>query len=213
MIVLDPKKRYSAKQILAHPWFEDDETEENESIDPAVLMCLKNFKCNSTFIRGLLHILVNITYNDKNSDLLGQFEQFDYSKNKIITKSDLMKAFKLNNFMMSEHEIDRIITRVSFSSNGFIGYTDFIVATYHHFRNLDSINSTNISLRSPEIITSLFNTFDSYAKGYITRNDIKREFLKIGKMLSHEEITVIMDRYGTKTDYRLYIDDIQRILC
>ena len=58
LLVKDPKKRYTAKEALEHPWFQMEPEQNPRPLDTQIMERLKNYKSKSKFYNEALNALV-----------------------------------------------------------------------------------------------------------------------------------------------------------
>ena len=80
LLVTNPKKRYTGKEALDHPWFKNlhsGQNSERKIGDPAVsvevINRLRNFKGVSKFKRAAMNVLVKMANEEEVADLRKQF--------------------------------------------------------------------------------------------------------------------------------------------
>ena len=65
--------------------------------------------------RATKHFDIKISPDSLKTHILEHYERLDFSQNRMITKEDLIKAYKQSGFEVSENEIDQIIKHADFS--------------------------------------------------------------------------------------------------
>ena len=198
MHMISPEKeRYTAKQVLEHPWFKNASTEPLNSLnfDPVL------FK---GFVRGpamkkmsLLYIASRLDENEI-ENLKKVFKSFDKCSDGQITYDELKQGLiQFNNSKLTENEIKDLFSQIDVDQNGKIDYTEFIAAT---------VQESNYNKK--EKIFEAFSMFDKDNSGFITKDEILNA-LKAQKSQEKEIEKYIqdVDKNGDgKIDYKEFVE-------
>ena len=129
--------RYSAKQVLEHPWLKNAKKTplKDFQFDPMFFAEYVN-SCNLKKI-SLLFIASRLNDNEIN-DLKKVFEAFDDSRDGQISFSELKQGLlELNSTKLTEEDIYYLFKSIDVDKNGRIDYTEFIAATISKKRHLN----------------------------------------------------------------------------
>jgi calcium-dependent protein kinase len=198
MHMISPEKeRYTAKQVLEHPWFKNASIEPLNSLnfDPVL------FK---GFVRGpamkkmsLLYIASRLDENEI-ENLKKVFKSFDKCSDGQITYDELKQGLiQFNNTKLTENEIKDLFSQIDVDQNGKIDYTEFIAAT---------VQESNYNKK--EKIFEAFSMFDKDNSGFITKDEILNA-LKAQKSQEKEIEKYIqdVDKNGDgKIDYKEFVE-------
>ena len=198
MHMISPEKeRYTAKQVLEHPWFKNASTEPLNSLnfDPVL------FK---GFVRGpamkkmsLLYIASRLDENEI-ENLKKVFKSFDKCSDGQITYDELKQGLiQFNNTKLTENDIKDLFSQIDVDQNGKIDYTEFIAAT---------VQESNYNKK--EKIFEAFSMFDKDNSGFITKDEILNA-LKAQKSQEKEIEKYIqdVDKNGDgKIDYKEFVE-------
>ena len=198
MHMISPEKeRYTAKQVLEHPWFKNASTEPLNSLnfDPVL------FK---GFVRGpamkkmsLLYIASRLDENEI-ENLKKVFKSFDKCSDGQITYDELKQGLiQFNNTKLTENDIKDLFSQIDVDQNGKIDYTEFIAAT---------VQESNYNKK--EKIFETFSMFDKDNSGFITKDEILNA-LKAQKSQEKEIEKYIqdVDKNGDgKIDYKEFVE-------
>jgi calcium-dependent protein kinase len=163
------KERYTAKQVINHPWFK------NASNIP-----LTDLNFDSNFFENYLHgsplkkvsLLFIASRLDENEikDLKKVFEAFDKEKDGQISIDELQKGLlQLKSTRFNNEEILNLFKTIDVDKNGRIDYTEFLAATLQERNYLQK-----------EKLFEAFCVFDKDKSGRITKNELM-EVLKTQK--------------------------------
>ena len=107
-----------------------------------------------------------------------------------IHADELAEAIDKSEIQLSNEEIKKIIKEVDYQGNGKINYSEFMAAT---------INVSSVLNESK--MWALFKQFDTDDTGFITKENMKDAFKKLGKHITDKEINEAMKQHDTtKTD-------------
>ena len=191
------KERYTAKQVLEHPWFK------NASNVP---LSATNFDISffKDYIQGsaikkvtLLFIASRLDENEINN-LKISFEALDKHKNGQISYEELKQGLlKLKSIDMNDKEIKNLFDLIDADQNGKIDYTEFLASTLQKQNYLKK-----------ERLWEAFCNFDKDNDGNITKEELLQA-LKAEKTQEKEIEKYIkaVDKNGDgKIDYKEFLE-------
>ena len=131
----DTEKRYSAKEALAHPWFEKFggrslySNFKREEIEPYINN-LFNYSFNSKIQQLVIAFLVhNLPSDDSSIIVLKLFRYFNKSGNCKLTKEELMNGlYDYRDKNEVNKVVDHLFTLLDGDNNGYIEYEEFLRA-------------------------------------------------------------------------------------
>ena len=154
-------ERYTARQVLDHPWFKNAKTTPLSSLnfDPAFFV---------DYVKGCelkkISLLFIASRLDENEiiNLKKYFEAFDKCKDGQITFEELKQGLtQLKSNKLTENDLKELFNLIDVDKNGKIDYTEFLAATiqkYNYLRN--------------ERLFETFCMFDKDNSGQITKDEI-----------------------------------------
>ena len=170
MLTLDPKKRYSAAECLAHPWFEryKDKSASNKNLAKNVCANMKKFKNSSKLEQATIGVIVNqLVSKDERKELLKQFQDWDKNGDGVLSREEIIEGYRKTYGAVDENEIDNMIHIIDLDGNGVIDYNEFLNC---------AINKEKIL--SNERLEIAFKTFDTDGSGKISVDEIMDIFTK-----------------------------------
>ena len=170
MLTLDPKKRYSAAECLAHPWFEryKDKSASNKNLAKNVCANMKKFKNSSKLEQATIGVIVNqLVSKDERKELLKQFQDWDKNGDGVLSREEIIEGYRKTYGAVDENEIDNMIHIIDLDGNGVIDYNEFLNC---------AINKEKIL--SNERLEMAFKTFDTDGSGKISVDEIMDIFTK-----------------------------------
>ena len=196
-MIAPEKERYTAKQVLAHPWFSNSNTTPLSELNFDSSFFIDYVKASRLKKISLLFIASRLDQNEIN-DLKKTFEAFDKSKDGQITFEELKKGLiQLKSNKMTEKEIKELFEMIDVDQNGKIDYTEFLAST---------IQKKNY-LRKERLLEA-FCVFDKDNSGQITKDELLQA-LKAEKSQEKEienYITAVDKNGDGKVDYKEFLE-------
>ena len=174
-MIVPENERYTAEQVLAHPWFKNASDVPLSSIEFNDQNLFMNF-VNGSFIKkmGLMFIASRLDENEINN-LKNVFSAIDKGKDGQISFEELKKGLlEIKSSHLSEEELKKVFESIDVDKNGKIDYTEFIAAT---------IETANYYRQ--ERLLEAFENFDKDGSGQISKSELL-ETLKAGKCQEKE---------------------------
>jgi len=166
ILMIEPKKRPSIKEILLHPWFEDNYsgrmTESEIKSSNEILQNIINFKSSDIFGHALLtYIVSQVGIDYSHNEYLALFKAMDTDNDGKLTKYELLSVY-LDHLSSKgtkglHNKIDELIKAIDTNKSGVIDYTEFLVAA---MKNKEFLNR--------EKLNSVFNLLDENGDGHIS---------------------------------------------
>ena len=151
--------RYSAEQVLNHPWFSKESLNLKHMISKSNIMELQNYKSTNDFKRFILTCLANRLKEEEIKELKETFCEMDINKDGTLTPEEVKSS--LNKFM-NENEIKKMFEEIDINNSNKIEYTEFISALIEKKEYLKE-----------EKLLEIFKTLDKDGNGKISKNEIK----------------------------------------
>jgi calcium-dependent protein kinase len=164
--IYDPNQRISSKEALNHPFFKNEIMENLYiNLDPEIenktkeaILSLINFSYESKFFQAVITYLVhNFIPKEEENKLKNVFLSIDSDFDGKISRNDLRRMLKKFEINISNEEFQKIIERVDFDNDGYIGFPEFLQAT---------VNLNN--LFTEENLKIAFNSFDIHSDGTVS---------------------------------------------
>lgn len=163
MLNRDPKTRFTAHQVLCHPWIVDDTVAPDRPLDSAVLSRLKEFSAMNKLKKMALHVIAERLSEEEIGGLKELFKMIDADNNGTITFEELKIGLRRVGAELTEHEIQALMEAADIDNSGSIDYGEFLAATVH-------LNK----LEREETLVSAFAYFDKDGSGYITIDELSQ---------------------------------------
>ena len=199
LLIMDPKRRYSAQDALNHTWFKDHKSKEkfnqikDENTLKKLLANLKAYKRDSIIQETALAYLVhNFPQMKDVVNACKLFNQIDINGDGKINKQELLKG--LQNKMNSpnlEQDVEQIYKNIDMDNNGYIEYEEFVRAAVSKEKFI-----------SENVLRYAFRYFDKDNSGEITFDEIEEVFKESvsDKEKVHDSLKKIISEVDTNGD-------------
>jgi len=176
LLVVDARKRLTAKEAYRHTWCQDNSVESERqdrrqsytsrlTDEEFIELCKKNFEKyagSCELKRYALNRLAHTCTSEEIRSLHKQFKKFDQIGNGVILKSEFVDTMKSLGYI-DEESMEDLFCKLDVFSDGSIQYTEFIAAILEMKGDI-----------ADDKIVEVFNQFDVDRSGYITKE--VREF-------------------------------------
>ena len=127
-MLVKEEDRYSAKEVLAHPWFSivNNYKDKNLNIDHTIF---KKYAEEKTLIKIVLYFIATRLNEKEINELNELFKKFDKNMDGQISYEEFENSFmeyQTQNNIFTQNDIKNIFNAVDFNKNGMIDYSEFI---------------------------------------------------------------------------------------
>lgn len=160
-MLVPENERYTASQVLAHPWFNIMKKKElqNLNFNPKHF---KEFFCLNKLQKAVSVFIASRLNDNEISDLRESFKAFDLNKDGEINYSEFVEGLKnLKSDLVKDEKIASYFSAIDTDKNGRIGYTEFLAACL-----------SKKHLLKEEKLFEAFSSFDKDHNGKITKDEI-----------------------------------------
>ena len=189
-------ERFTAKQVLGHPWFKNASYMPLSSLNFKTSFFLDYFKGSYLKKMTLLYIASRLDENEI-QNLKKVFEAFDKSKDGQISYDELKQGLiQLKSCNIKEDDIIKLFKSIDVDQNGRIDYTEFLAATIQKGNYLRN-----------ERLWEAFCMFDKNKDGFITKEELSQA-LRADKSMEKviEKYIKAVDINGDgKIDYKEFL--------
>ncbi|KAI0507789.1 hypothetical protein KFK09_013917 [Dendrobium nobile] len=196
MLNRDPKLRFTAHQVLCHPWIVDDTVAPDRPLDSAVVSRLKHFSAMNKLKKMALRVIAERLSEEEIGGLKELFKMIDTDNSGTITFDELKDGLRRVGAELTEHEIQALMDAADIDNSGTIDYGEFLAATLH-------LNK----LEREENLVSAFSYFDKDGSGYITIDELSQACKDFGLIDAHldEMIKEIDQNNDGQIDYAEFV--------
>lgn len=175
MLKFDPDKRISSSEALNHSWIKNltEGINVDENLATGALMNLKEFRAERKLQQAVCTFMVSqMATKEEMEELQKAFSSIDKNGDGKLSREELLTGFtEIMGETAAGDEVERIMNLVDTDQNGWIDYSEFVMAT---------LNKKN--LLSDERLEAAFRIFDKDNNGFIDAQEI-RAVLGKGKNL------------------------------
>ncbi|KAH7300250.1 hypothetical protein KP509_24G053300 [Ceratopteris richardii] len=196
MLVRNPQKRYTAHQVLCHPWIREDGVAPDQPIDSAVLSRMKQFMAMNKLKKIALRVIAESLSEEEIAGLKEMFKMIDTDNSGSITFDELKTGLRKLGSSLMDTEIQTLMEAADVDNNGTIDYGEFIAATLH-------LNK----LERDENLYAAFSYFDKDNSGYITVDELQQVCadFNMGDVSIDELIREVDQDNDGKIDYNEFV--------
>ncbi|CAG9330886.1 unnamed protein product [Blepharisma stoltei] len=167
MLEIDPDRRVSAREALAHPWLLNAARFQiDQNAARSALGNLKSFRAEQKLKKvTLAYIASQLATKSEREEMVELFESLDTDENGTLSREELRHGFELifgSDFEDIDGEISRIMDEADVNRSGEIDYNEFITACL-----------SRQNLLSRKRLEAAFKAFDLDGSGTISADELK----------------------------------------
>ncbi|KAG6545153.1 hypothetical protein Mapa_013418 [Marchantia paleacea] len=179
MLEADPKSRYTAQQVLQHPWLQNAKKAPNAALGDAVRARLKQFSAMNKLKKKALRIIAEHLSGEEIEGLRDMFQMMDTDNSGAITFEELKAGLQKIGSQLAESEVRLLMEAADVDGNGTLDYGEFVAASIHLQR-----------MDNEEHLQKAFAHFDRNGSGYIDMDELREA---LGDDLGPNDTDVIQD--------------------
>uniref|UniRef100_A0A7S2QUB8 Calcium-dependent protein kinase n=1 Tax=Chlamydomonas chlamydogama TaxID=225041 RepID=A0A7S2QUB8_9CHLO len=191
MLCRDPKKRFTAEQVLKHPWMKEHGVATDEAFIPEVLTRLRTFAKMNKLKKEALKVIAKSLPTQELQGIKEMFSAIDEDNSGTITVDELREGLRKKGAALAFQEVAKIVDQIDVNGNQKIDYEEFLAATIH----LNKLNRE-------EVMVEAFKYFDKDNSGFITRDELEEALKEVGEDVS-EVIDSILSAVDTNNDGKI----------
>jgi calcium-dependent protein kinase len=196
LLEMDPKKRISAEQCLAHPWLTKRAQMSKSPLSANVVESLKTFgKMNKLKQTAIDVIAFSLTQNQM-KHLREAFKSMDKDNSGVIGIEEFHHA--LSDSGTSKAEIDELFTAIDRDGGGTISYSEFVAATVSRQNYL-----------TEERLRAAFDRLDVDKTGDISLTDLKAV---MGDMYNEDALKAMIGQADIHDDGKIHYEEFLEIM-
>ncbi|GFZ09261.1 calmodulin-domain protein kinase cdpk isoform 2 [Actinidia rufa] len=201
MLVRDPRRRLTAKEVLCHPWVQDHGVAPDKPLDPAVLSRLTQFSAMNKLKKMALRVIAGCLSDEEIAELKEMFKTIDADNSGQITFEELKAGLKRYGANLNESEIYDLMQATDLDNSGTIDYGEFIAVTLH-------LNK----IEREDHLFAAFSYFDKDGSGYITQDELQQACEEFGLVdIRLEEMIQEVDQNNDgRIDYNEFVAMMQQ---
>lgn len=193
LLVVDPDKRLSACQAIAHPWIAERAKSSTEVVvDNSIVDSLRSFAQASQFRRACMSMMAWTLSNEERAQVRAAFVEIDTDHTGTIKLVELKQVLE-EKLQVTDEEVRRIFGALDANNNEEVNYSDFLAA----------MMSSRIALHD-HLVLQTFRRFDVDNSGDITAENL-REVL--GSCCTEEEAEDLIREADISGDRRISFEE------
>jgi len=190
LLEVNPKKRITAEQALAHPWIASRQSA--PEVDIGIVDNLRQFGQASKFKRACLTMMAWSLSNEERAKVREYFVAMDTNKHGTITLGEL-KAVMIEKFHIPDEETKAVFEALDSNHDDTIHYSDFLAAML----------TSRIALHG-DLLQTAFKRLDADNSGYITVENLKQV---LGDQYQGEDVSNMIKDADLLQDGRVSFDE------
>ncbi|KAL8167007.1 hypothetical protein V2J09_008506 [Rumex salicifolius] len=163
MLEKDPKRRFTAYQVLCHSWIVDDNVAPDKPLDSAVITRLKQFSAMNKLKKMALRVIAERLSEEEIGGLKELFKMIDTDNSGTISLDELKVGLRKVGSDLGESEIKALMDAADIDHNGTIDYGEFLAATMHMNK-----------IEREDNLMAAFSFFDKDNSGFITFDELQQ---------------------------------------
>lgn len=180
MLVMDPRKRYTAEQALHHRWVEKlAPNASNTVLSSSAFENLKAFRSQNKLKKAALTVIAQQLCEDSIKDLKEMFYALDKDGDGTITVEEMQEGISKMGIDIPPN-LKQIMEQVDSDGSGVIDYTEFLAATLDKRQYIQE-----------DVCWAAFRVFDLDGNGKITKEELAQ--VLNGSSSNVENIEEVMD--------------------
>lgn len=168
MLIRDPRRRLTVREVLCHPWVQDG-VAPDKPLDSAVLSRMKQFSAMNKLKKMALRVIAESLSEEEIAGLKQMFKMLDADNSGQITFEELKAGLNRVGANLKESEIYDLMQAADVDNSGTIDYGEFVAATLH-------LNK----VEREDHLFAAFNYFDKDGSGYITPDELQQACEEFG---------------------------------
>jgi calcium-dependent protein kinase len=187
-MICDPDKRYSAQQVLEHPWIVKKAPNAKANLTDLNVQTLKKYRGEHKLKKAVLTFIASRLNDEEVKNLNGIFENLDENKDGTLTFNEVKKGIEKLGKNELGVDVEEIFKSIDTDGSGRIDYTEFLAAC---------INQK--SFLRQERLNEAFQMLDKDGTGKITKEEIKKA-LKLDNDVDENVLNQLIKKYDLNGD-------------
>jgi calcium-dependent protein kinase len=208
-LVLDPKARMTAEQLLQHPWLvEHMPTMKATPLSAVALESLKSFRSRGKIQKIALNMIAHFVEDEKVEDLHKMFETLDENNDGTLTIVEIKNSLEKLECAELVNDMTELMKSLDNDGSGKVDYREFIAATMNK----------KVAL-THDYVWQVFKQFDTDHTGSINKDNLAT-ILTSGSVtkftqvvgLAKQEIEELMTKYDKDQNGVIDFDEFMTLL-
>ncbi|XP_042473609.1 calcium-dependent protein kinase 20-like [Zingiber officinale] len=176
MLDPDPNKRFTAQQVLDHPWLQNVKNAPNVNLGETVRARLQQFSVMNKFKKKALRVMAEYLSEEEAADIKEMFQKLDINKKGSISLEEMKFGLHKLGHQIPDADLQILMDAADVDRSGTLDYSEFVAVSIH-LRKIEN----------EEHLHKAFSYFDQNKSGYIEMEEL-RDSLADDMGPNHEEI-------------------------
>ncbi|XP_022727668.1 calcium-dependent protein kinase 10-like [Durio zibethinus] len=190
MLEPDPKKRFTAKQVLEHSWLQNAKKAPNVPLGDIVRTRLKQFSVMNRLKKKALRVIAEHLSVEEVEVIKDMFTLMDTDNDGKVSYEELKAGLRKVGSQLAEPEIKMLMEVADVDGNGVLDYGEFVAVTIHLQK-----------MENDEHFRRAFMFFDKDGSGYIELDELRDALADV------DVLNDIMREVDTDKDGRISYDE------
>ncbi|KAK9671034.1 hypothetical protein RND81_12G002300 [Saponaria officinalis] len=201
MLDPDPSRRYTAQQVLEHPWLLNSKKAPDVSLGETVKARLRQFSVMNKLKKRALRVIAEHLSKEEVAGIKERFALMDTGKRGKIGADELKAGLYKLGHQISEADVHILMEAGDANKDGYLDCGEF-VAIAVHLKKMDN----EVHLREA------FSFFDQNESGYIEMEELRKALADELEINSEEVINAIMRDVDTDKDGRISYEEFAAMM-
>ncbi|KAM3294792.1 hypothetical protein ACQJBY_037587 [Aegilops geniculata] len=196
MLEMDPRKRLTARQVLAHPWLQDAKKAPNVPLGDVVRARLKQFSVMNRFKKKAMRVIAEHLSAEEVEVIKEMFALMDTDNNGRVTLEELKAGLARVGSKLAEPEMELLMEAADVDGDGYLDYAEFVAITIHLQR-----------LSNDQHLRKAFLFFDRDSSGYIERPELANALADDSGKADDAVVDHVLQEVDTDKDGRVSFEE------
>ncbi|KAE8819594.1 calcium-dependent protein kinase [Hordeum vulgare] len=196
MLHMDPRKRLTARQVLAHPWLQDAKKAPNVPLGDVVRARLKQFSVMNRFKKKAMRVIAEHLSAEEVEVIKEMFAFMDTDNNGRVTLEELKAGLARVGSKLAEPEMELLMEAADVDGDGYLDYAEFVAITIHLQR-----------LSNDQHLRKAFLFFDRDSSGYIERAELADALIDDSGKADDAVVDHVLQEVDTDKDGRVSFEE------
>ncbi|XP_073021883.1 calcium-dependent protein kinase 8-like [Primulina eburnea] len=201
MLDPDPSRRYTAQQVLEHPWLQNAKKAPNVSLGETVKSRLKQFSMMNKLKKKALKVVAEHLSVEEVAGLKEAFEMMDSGKKGKIHLEELRVGLHKLGHQIPDDDLQILMESADVDGDGTLSYGEFVAVSVHLRK-----------MANDEHLHRAFSFFDRNKSGYIEIEELRDALSDDGDANTEEVISAIMHDVDTDKDGRISYEEFAAMM-
>ncbi|CAD6207231.1 unnamed protein product [Miscanthus lutarioriparius] len=162
MLDPNPLTRFTAAQVLEHPWLHDSKKTPDISLGDTVRARLQQFAAMNKLKKKALRVIAELLSVEEVADIKQMFDKMDVNKNGKLTFEEFKAGLRKLGNQMPDSDLQILMDAADVDKNGTLDYGEFVTVSVHVRK-----------IGNDEHIEKAFTYFDRNKSGYIEIEELR----------------------------------------